>query len=335
MENSKIQKIIFDYFDGKTTSLQRKWLEDWLKENADNEVLFYQYLDEWENQNPQYTPNEEHAWKRFAAILHTSNTSIMQLAEVENSAEPLNINNRRRFWLMAASIALLITASLFLFQKSIFYRTYQTAYGETQSITLSDGTQVVLNAHSTLEVPRWGFRGKKRTVLLEGEGAFDVTHTVDNQHFIIKTNSDFEVEVFGTQFVFYAREQAKKVVLNEGKVQINYQAGKQQVMKPGDIATLDAQTNILKLTKTDKPETYSAWKNHQFYFDNTTLSEASLMIKEHFGLELILKDTILGNRPISGYFKAEKPEELFNALSVLLNIDIQKKNNTFIISSKQ
>ncbi len=336
MEKTIIQKILFDYFEGRTTSIQRKLIEDWLKADGGNEVLFYQYLDEWESQTPQYMPDETKGWARFEAVLNDASTTKDQLAENSDNEESLIVvRNPYRVWLAAASIALLIATGLFLFQKPILSRTYTTGFAETQNITLSDGTLVTLNANSTLEVPRWGFFGSKRKVLLQGEGEFNVTHTTDNKRFIIKTNTDFEVEVFGTQFVFYARENAKKVVLNEGKVQINYQAGKQQIMKPGDVVTFDARADTLKLSKTDNPKKYSVWKNHQFYFDNTTLSEASVTIKEHFGLHLIFKDSMLANRRLSGYFKAEKSEDLFNALSLLLNINIQQQNNTVFISSKQ
>jgi transmembrane sensor len=335
MEKTIIQKILLDYFEGRATTLQRKLIEDWLKEDGGNEVLFYQYLDEWESQTPQYLPDEEKGWDKFKTVLDTPISPKIELFEKEEVVEPLTVRSRRNVWLAAASIAFLIAASLFVFQKPILYYTYETGYAETQNLTLSDGTQVTLNAHSKLEVPRWGFKGEKREVFLEGEGEFNVTHTTDNKRFIIRTNTDFEVEVFGTQFVFYARENAKKLVLNEGKVQINYQAGKQQIMKPGDVVTLDARVDTLKLSKTDNPQKYSVWKNHQFYFDNTTLLEASVTIKEHFGLQLIFKDSILENRRLSGYFKAEKSEDLFNALSLLLNINIQKQNNTVLISSKQ
>ena len=161
-----------------------------------------------------------------------------------------------------------------------------------------------------------------------------MAHTVDNKRFVIKTEGDFEVEVFGTQFVFYAREHTKKVVLNEGKVQINYQAGKQQIMKPGDVVTLDSASDTLELSKTDDPKKYNAWKYHQFYFDDTSLSDAAITIKEHFGLRVIFKDSTLANRRLSGYFKAEKSEDLFKALSILLNVDIRQQNDSAIISPK-
>ena len=333
MEKTIIQKLLFDYFEGRTTSIQRKLIEDWLKADAENEVLFYQYLDEWESRTPQYMPDEAKGWAKFEKILNNPTPSSEGLEE--KSIEPLAVRSRRNFWFAAASITLLIAASLFLFQKPILYRTYATGNAETQNITLSDGTEVALNANSTLDVPRWGFYGTKRKVLLNGEGEFNVTHTVDNKRFVIQTNTDFEVEVFGTQFVFYARENAKKVVLNEGKIQINYQAGKQQMMKPGDVATLDARVDTLKMSKTDNPKKYSVWKYHQFYFDNTTLSEAATTIKEHFGLKVIFKDSELANRRLSGYFKAEKSEDLFNALSTLLNIDIRQQNDIVTISYKQ
>lgn len=330
MEKTVIQKILFDYFEGRATSMQRRLIEDWLKEDADNEILFYQFLDAWESQSPQYMPNEAKAWTKFEAVLNTPLTPAAQ----ENGDAPVTLRSWRNIWFMAASVVLLVASSLFFFQKQILYRTYETGFAQMQSIMLSDETVVTLNANSKLYVPRWGFYGSKRVVLLDGEGEFNVKHTQDNKRFVIKTDSDFEVEVFGTQFVFYAREHAKKVVLNEGKVQINYQAGKQQIMAPGDVVTLDSDSKTLELTKTDNPKKYSVWKFHQFYFDDTPLSEAAITIKEHFGVHIIFKDSILEHRRLSGYFKAEKSEDLFKALSLLLNIDIKQQKDNVIISNK-
>jgi ferric-dicitrate binding protein FerR (iron transport regulator) len=334
MEKFDVKKILFDHFDGRTTSMQRKMIEDWLKEDIENEVFFYEYLDAWERQTPQYIPDTEKGWAKFESVLNTPIPSIEQIEE-KIIYEPVKVRDWRRIWFIAASVSILVAGSLFFLQKPIFYHTYETGNAQTENIILSDGTLVTLNANSKLDVPRWGFGDKKRVVKLDGEGEFNVTHTVDNKRFVIKTNSDFEVEVWGTQFVFYAREHAKKVILNEGKVQINYQAGKQQIMKPGDVVTLNAHSDVLKLTKTNNPKKYSVWKEHQFYFDNTPFSEASIAIKERFGLQVTFKDSTLANRRLSGYFKAEKPEDLFKALAVLLNISIKQKNDTLIISSMQ
>lgn len=330
-----IRKILFTYFDGRATSFERKLVEDWLKETPEHEILYYQYLDEWESQNPQYFSEDQEAWAKFQAVLQTPAQPEQEPSNDKNHVEKFpTVRNLRKFWYVAASLAIVMTASLFFFQKQVLYRIYQTPYAQTQQVTLADGTQVTLNANSSLYVPRWGGFEKNRTVMLEGEAEFSVTHTSDHRRFVVKTSSDFEVEVFGTQFVFYAREQAKKVVLNEGKVRINYQDGKEQVMKPGDVVTLEAGADTLALSKTDDTKKYSAWKDHQFYFDDTPLSEATKTIREHFGLQVAFNTPALAERRLSGYFKAAKPAEFFQALSILLNVDIRHQGDTVLISSK-
>lgn len=330
-----IRKILFTYFDGRATSFERKLVEDWLKETPEHEILYYQYLDEWESQNPQYFSDDQEAWTTFQAVLQTPVQPGQEpFNRINNGVKTPTIRSLRKFWYVAASLAIVMTASLFFFQKQVLYRIYQTPYAQTQQVTLADGTRVTLNANSSLYVPRWGQFEKNRMVILEGEAEFSVTHLPDHRRFVVKTSSDFEVEVFGTQFVFYAREQAKKVVLNEGKVRINYQDGKEQVMKPGDVVTLEAGADTLALSKTDDIKKYSAWKDHQFYFDDTPLSEATKTIREHFGLQIAFNTPALAERRLSGYFKAAKPAEFFQALSILLDVDIRQQGDTVLISSK-
>lgn len=330
-----IQKILFDCFDGRATSLERKLIEDWLKEDVENQTLYYQYLDEWESQNPQYFSDDQEAWQKFQTVLNTPVPNDQDQPTTKNNAvKYATIRDLRKFWYVAASLAILMIASLFFLQKTILYRTYQTPFAQTQQLILSDGTEVVLNANSTLYVPRWGHFERNRKVLLDGEAEFHVTHTFDNQRFVVKTSTDFEVEVFGTKFVLYAREQAKKVILNEGKVQVKYRGGKKQVMKPGDVAILTSGAQTLDLTKTDDTKKYSAWKDHQFYFDDTPLAQASITIKEHFGLQLAFGNPGLAERRLSGYFKAAKSTEFFEALSVLLNVDVRQQGDTIYLSTK-
>lgn len=330
-----IEKILFAYFDGRATSLERKLVEDWLKEAPEHEILYYQYLDDWESQNPQYFSDHQGGWDKFQAVLQTSTQPEAESSSTKNNVvKSSTVRSLRKFWYVAASLAILMTASLFFFQKPLLYRIYQTPYAQTQQVTLADGTQVTLNANSSLYVPRWGQFKKNRTVMLDGEAEFSVTHTTDHRRFLVKTSSDFEVEVFGTQFVFYTREQSKKVVLNEGKVRINYQQGKEQVMKPGDVVTMEAGADTLALSKTEDTKKYSAWKDHQFYFDDTPLSEATKTIREHFGLQVAFNTPALGERRLSGYFKAAKPAEFFQAISILLNVEIRQQGDTVLISSK-
>jgi transmembrane sensor len=335
MEKSIPKTVIFDFFEGKATSIQRKLIEEWLLE-PQNEIIFYQLLDEWESTHPQYLPNTEKAIEKYLSVLQTSDfseTTVDSKIEVDNQELPHWW--RLWSWRIAASVILLIGVSLFLFRHQVMYQTYQTGYAQTKSFRLEDGTMVTLNANSKLAVPRWNMNNTKREVLLEGEGEFKVTHTLDHKRFLVKTGDDFEVEVLGTEFVMYARAKGKKVVLNKGKVQVNYRARKQLTMKPGDVVTLPQGSEKIRLTQTLKPQLHSSWKEHQFYFDETPLSEVADMLNEHFGLVVVFGDSTLANRRLAGYFKATNSEEVIEVLSVLLDVTVEKKGQTVIIKSNR
>ncbi len=333
MEKSIPKTVIFDFFEGKATSIQRKLIEEWLLK-PQNEIIFYQLLNEWESDHPQYLPNTEKAIGNYLKVLQISDFQ----ETVVNSKIEMNNQERHHWWRgwhIAASVILLIGVSLLFFRHQVMYQTYQTGNAQTKSFRLEDGTMVTLNANSKLEIPRWNLDVTKREVLLEGEGEFKVTHTLDHKHFLVKTDDDFEVEVLGTEFVMYSRAKRKKIVLNKGKVQVNYQAGKQLTMKPGDVVTLNTRSGKIHLTQTLKPQLYSSWKEHQFYFDETPLSEVADMLHEHFGLVVIFEDSTFANKRLAGYFKATNSKEVIEVLSALLNVSIEKKGETAIIHSNR
>ena len=64
-----INKImVFDYFAGKLTPLQRKKIENWVQ-NSQNEELFYSFLEEWENKNSEYEPDGDIALEQYVNYL--------------------------------------------------------------------------------------------------------------------------------------------------------------------------------------------------------------------------------------------------------------------------
>ena len=329
MKDSISKNVLFDFFDGKASSIQRRLIEEWLGSD-ENESFFYQCLDEWERQHPQYGPDTGIALTSYIALINDTPAGRYPARQF-----PLPIGRRSWFtplWL-AASIVLLSLIGGVLFRKTLFYKNYETGNAQTRQVTLADGSRITLNANSSLSVPYWNMDPSVRAVHLSGEGEFSVTHTVNHKRFRVETDDDFEVDVLGTEFVVYARDRGRKVVLNRGKVELTYQAGKRLTMKPGEVATLSDQSDQLKLSRTPQPERYSAWKNHQFYFDQTPLSEVALVLHEQFGLDIIIQDTALANRRLAGYFLVRNPQEIIDVLSPLLNVSFEKRGNTVIIRS--
>jgi transmembrane sensor len=320
MKPSLTKTIVFDFFDGKATAIQRKYIEAWLADEA-NEETYYQYLDEWESQRPQFNVDAEKALDDFLPVLEDTEPRSVQPKIVRNTASIWTQNWLG--WSIAASVLLVSLLGAFLFRSQLFYKSYQTAYGQTATYQLADGTSVVLNANSTLRVPRFGFGSETRNVFLDGEGEFKVTHTTNNQRFVVRTDGNFQVEVLGTEFVVYARERGKRVFLNKGKVKLELPQGQQLYMKPGNVVTV-ANSGRYQLTQVAPARPYTAWKDHWFYFDNTSLAEVALQIQERFGVNVIVTDTGLAQRRIAGNFKAEKADDLLQVLSELLDLSIVK-----------
>ena len=327
MSQSIHRKILFDFFDGKATALQRKYLEAWLREPG-NEALFFQCLDEWESQHPQYIPDATPALEKFLASLETPGDDLA--GSLQKPEPPPHPSPKWRRWGLAASVLLLVVGGWF-FQKPLRYKTYRTNYAQTETFYLEDSSRVSLNANSTLWVPRWTF-DEEREVILEGEGEFKVAHAADHKRFVVRTDRDFNVEVLGTEFIVFARPRGTKVVLNEGKVEVHHQQ-KQHTLRPGDVLSLPADSNLPELTQVAKPELLATWKDHQFYFDDVPLSEIRLTLEEHFGLRVIIADNSLNARRLSGYFKADSSQEIADILSALLDVPVQLNDNQLIIAA--
>lgn len=334
--NSGITKnIIFDHFARKTSPLQREMIEEWLKSEA-NEEKYYEWLEEWESNNPQYITRTEQALENFITFLDTHPHQEEEHNEIISN---INRTTRRPYWsqwLVAASALFLLAIGGWVFRDDIMYTTYRTAYGEVKTITLADGSLIKLNTNSSLKVPRLGFGQHNREVYLVGDASFSITHMTNHQPFVVKTPKDFEVVVLGTKFTMSARQYNSKVVLKEGKVQVRYQEEDKQkeiFMKPGDLVTLD-RSNKVQLKTTRQVQEYSEWEEQRFVFEETTLKEVASTIQESYGLVVEIKGQELSERVLMGSFKAKNVDELLLSISELLDINVVRQGDHVQLSVK-
>ncbi|GAA4452542.1 hypothetical protein GCM10023189_16080 [Nibrella saemangeumensis] len=330
------KELLYTYFSGQATPLQKQLIADWLKQ-PDHQELYFDWLEEWERRMPQYAPDTDTAVDRFRqrmdGLVLPLSTSGDELSSEPESAGRLWGRN----WLqIAATLALVLGLLGFIVKDYLWYKTYATDYGQTYALTLPDGSAVMLNGHSSLRVPRFGFGESVRQVQLSGEAVFDVKHTVSSQRFVVQTLSNLEVEVLGTEFSVTTRPQGTQVALNRGKVKLHYQATDRQehelVMKPGDWVALDQQ-GLLKRGSHKDAKQFAAWREQRFEFDNTPLQEVVTMLNETYGFTIKLADDRLATRTLTGTFRARTPDELLEALAQLLNLRIDRQHKTIVLST--
>ncbi|GAB3997380.1 DUF4974 domain-containing protein [Spirosoma daeguense] len=327
MKPISMKDMLFEHFAGRSTALQRTMIADWLQEPA-HQLQYVAWLDEWEQQHLQYLAEEDVAYQQLSDRIDTWEEQ-QHVTETNQSAtiRPLYSNVR---WLAAAAVLLCLLGGLYASRSYWLYQTIETAFGETRQLTLSDGTSLVLNSNSTLRVPRFGFGEKTRAVWLSGEAAFSVRHTPTNQRFVVHTNRGVDVVVLGTEFNVYDRPGRTKVVLSKGAIQLNYKEKAKSIhqlrLKPGDAVSVDS-SGKLSQSHTTQPEISTAWREHRFVFKSTSVREIAELLRDTYGLHVVLKNEDLANRTVTGSFEAHNADEFLQVVAELLEINYKQKDD--------
>ncbi|SMC52210.1 FecR family protein [Pedobacter africanus] len=175
-----------------------------------------------------------------------------------------------------------------------------TPRGGTYKIILPDGTQVWLNAQTTIKYPLH-FSTAKRVVELEGEAFFQVKsiYKPDGGKLPFKVISKHqEVEVLGTQFniTAYPEQATGKTTLVEGKVEVSDQQ-RHVVLKPNEQAiTLNGKTTVIPVN----PANYTAWRDGKFSFDGKTFEETMDEIGRWYDLDIVYAGKMPKEQELTG-----------------------------------
>jgi ferric-dicitrate binding protein FerR (iron transport regulator) len=183
-------------------------------------------------------------------------------------------------------------------------------WGQMSKMTLSDGTQVWLNAGTTLEYPVT-FDRKTRTVTLNGEGQFKVAHN-PKIPFIVKTNSGV-IKVHGTTFNVsaYDDDPDLTITLIDGKVSVENTSGNHLAsLKPSDQLRLIKDSGRVTLKKVNT-NCYSSWIEGRILLDEMKLSEISTLLKRWYNIDVQIIGEGIGDLRISGTISKGKPLDLF------------------------
>lgn len=182
-------------------------------------------------------------------------------------------------------------------KQPLAYNTLSNPRGsKVQSLTLVDGTQVWLNAASSITYPTI-FAGQDRKVSITGEAYFEVVH--DAARPFIVSKGTMNVEVLGTHFNVnaYDDETDIKVTLLEGSVRVRTETGSRKtdlVIKPGEQVRLT--NNKVIVNRFPDLEEVMAWKNGKFQFgDAAGVEEIMRQISRWYDVYVEYKGTMTGH----------------------------------------
>lgn len=265
--------------------------------------------------------------------LKNAESRLMHATCVADGDQPLapvvKIRSRNYKWWAAAAIIFLTSLGVWQYFRTSGKLTIQTAYGETRQNVLPDGSQVMLNANTTLDYKKWT-EGSDREVWVKGEAFFHVKKTAQKTRFIVHTGN-FDVVVTGTQFNVINRNNKNNVLLKEGSVIIQHD-GQELPMKPGDYVEYNNK-GIQKKDINNAP--LLAWTEHKFIFENTPMKEVASLVTGFYGIKVTLADEALMAKPISGVLPNDNLEVFLQALDASLTEYEVKKSDKEILIRKE
>lgn len=316
--------------------------------------------------------SRERIYKKVSWKIRAESRSVLSVRKMEK---------KRLFLLSAASVAALLVVSAGLLctyhlgyrqgtgQLSQTYIETKVPNGTISSLTLPDGTQVVLNSGSTLVYP--SFFAGERQVLLSGEAYFDVAKDEKGRPFVAHSDK-LSVKVKGTCFSFkaYKDDHQTTLTLESGHVNVlpadhteetialeadeqlvfnnqtrelerkivnskDYTSWKDAVaVKPEEQYVLDNQTGKGTLQKVETDD-YTSWKEGVLTFRDQTLAEIAAVLERRFDVGIRIGSDVLSDDRYGAQFKyGENLEEILEKLSYKRNWTFKKQNGIIQIETK-
>ena len=220
----------------------------------------------------------------------------------------------------AAAIALLGISFYFLFQSPD--QIFQTANGEQLSQTLPDGSKVYLNAASKVNFPKeWN---SERTLEMSGEAFFEVKK---GERFTVNTAFG-KVEVLGTAFNIFARNDKFYVTCYSGEVRVTGKKGRPAVLTKGQSAKFNrGQLRVFEDTTQISPE----WQSGSFSYNSVPLMEVIQELERQFDVEVDVS-RIATNRYYYGFFTNNNLDSALYSITFPMDLKAEKVGQQIVIT---
>lgn len=276
---------------------------------------------------------------------------------------------KRRLWLYTGSIA----ASLLLILMFSYHTNdkepstlnvtpppakliYTSLPGERKSFQLPDGSTVLMNGGSSIEVSK-DFNTTDREISLKGEAYFNVTHNAQKP-FIIHTDN-INVKVLGTEFDVkaYPEDKTTEAILIKGSVEVTLHNKPEEkiILKPHHKLIIQNEFTPVKkvsdsivvvpkavpekikmlnvtLNASDSSVIETSWKDNRLNFSDESLAEVAIKLERWYGVKVEVDGDIAREYKFTGIFENETIDETLKALQLSLFFHYHIKDGTILIT---
>lgn len=370
MEKLNIADLLDKYNEGKCSSEEIAFVEEFLIENEDDQVIGLSVAElkaaedrvMRRGQEIPTVKSRKANWSLnilwiAASILvvcgiwtvfftrETAPVNYMTDVNPGGNKALLTLESGKKIQLSDAKTGIVVDASKLTYNDGTLIdaeqsRTFtvSTPRGGTYQVRLPDGSIAWLNAASSLTYsPPVKEDGGVRRLKLTGEAYFEVAKDKDHP-FVVSTGQQ-QVTVLGTHFNInsYKDEGAVKTTLLEGSVRVEPLSASgspipnlARILKPGMEAINSGKT--IEVVPAD-PDLAIAWKNGEFAFKNESLEEIMKKISRWYDVEVVYDDPKVKSELFGGSIsKFEKVSKVLAMLELAGDVRFKIDDKKILVS---
>lgn len=307
--------LLYNFFKGDVSVEEGQRIKAWVEASKENEHTFYRER------------------KIFDALM-LHNPLPKTTASIFKFFPGKSIE-----WLKIAIIVMLTFLFSYFYQEhrigldSMTMSTISVPEGQRTNITLPDGTNVWLNARTTMQYPI-SFNKQKRFVILKGEAYFDVKRN-ESKPFVVRTDV-CDIEVLGTKFNVNAYSGTEKfeTTLMHGSVKVTLKTDSLQTVTLKPDHKLSLEKGQLIMTKVEDYNPYR-WKEGLICFSDESFPNIMKDVEKYYGVKIVIENENVSQANFTGKFR--QSDGIDYALRILqknINFQYEKDNEKQIIYIK-
>ncbi len=296
-----VVSLIARVLAGEASEAERRRLDSWRRQCPSNEREYQEYVRTWRLAALDEAYGPVPAPPQFSEIADRGDRRRGQSLQLIPKTTRMLDSWR---WIAAAAMGVLIVAVGAVFLETIDERGTVFAAGPHQSrtVALDDGSIVRLAPSSRIVVSA----DNQRDVELVGRAFFAVVPD-SSRPFVVHARAG-EVLVLGTRFEVSAGDDSLRIVVVEGRVDVN--ADGQQVAVSGGEVTYIARGSAPAAPRGSDVWKLLDWPEGLLLFQATPLADVIREIESHFGIPMAIRDRTLATRSVTAWFENETFDEV-------------------------
>jgi len=323
-------ELLAKYISSECTTAEKEEVDSWINESENNRDIYNSAKKIWALPDEGFEPSDTKAiWDNIK-----SETGLNSNLNFENNTAK---KDRLSIFQMIYRSPILKYAAVFIIVFSISliyylstsaptsqdYLTLKVEMGDQQTIVLSDGSKITLDAGSILKYPE-KFDDKLREIELSGEAFFEVEHNKEKPFKVIAEHA--VIEVLGTKFNIrtFNRNDIIKVFVAEGKVALSSKElqSQQQILTKGFFSSID-KTGKLSVPIKKNIESNISWLMGEKYFKNVSVTEVLSQIERWYDVQFKYDESELQNDELTLLVHKNSLTDMMEVISGLTSMEYQ------------